>query len=179
MWDLIGDVSNIIQIVSIFPWLFTAYLFWNRAKKYRELMKKQEGTTSQKPKALAIGLVGTGDISNQVAQFLKDQSLQMEIEPFYIKPGTGITKDNIQKLLREILEIKTKLTSEGVTEVHLFLAAPVAFGAAIGALLDNWVPVKVYQSVKTGGYEFWTILHKGYIPGVDSSLLKEVMDPEL
>ncbi len=178
-WDLLGRASNLIQIVSVFPWLLTAYLFWSRARKYKELMRQQEGKTSAKPKALAIGLVGTGDISGQVSQFLATNNLSMDIEPFYIDSGRGITKDNIQKLLRRLLHVKEKFTKEGITELHLFIAAPVAFGAAVGAIFVNWAAsVKVYQYNK-GSYEFWTILHKGFVAGIEDSLVKDLVDGEL
>lgn len=179
MWEHIGKIANIIQILSVFPFLLTAYLFWSRAKKYKKLLMQQKGTTSEKPVALAIGLVGTGDISGQVSQFLTDNNLKMGIESYFINVGKGVTKDNIQKILRDLLKIKAKLTTQGVTEVHLFLATPVAISAAIGAIFDNWVPVKVYQAIKTGGYEFWTILHKGYIPGIEDSLLKDIVEAEI
>jgi hypothetical protein len=178
-WDFFGKLSNVVQVFSVLPWLLTAYLFWSRAKKYKELMKQQKGATSGNPRALAIGLVGTGDISGQVKQFLAANNLNMRVEPFYLPSGKGITSDNIQTLLRSLLKIKSKLTSEGITELHLFIASPVAFGVAVGALLDNWVPVKVYHSHKTVGYELWTLLHKGYVPGVEDSMLKDLVDAEL
>jgi hypothetical protein len=179
MWEYLGKIANIVQIASIFPFLLTAYLFWSRAKKYKKLLMQQEGITTSKPIALAIGLVGTGDISGQVCQFLKEKNLQMEIESYSISVGKGITKDNIQKILRDLLKIKAKLTNQGVTEVHLFLAAPVAMCTAIGSIFDSWVPVKTYQAMKTGGYEFWTILHGGSVPGLDDSLLKDIIEAEI
>ena len=68
------------------------------------------------------------------------------------------------------------MTEEGVTEVHLFLACPLVFAVAVGAILDNWVPVKVYHlNRETGRYEFWTPLYKGFIPGLETSPVKEVL----
>ncbi|MBI5674981.1 MAG: SAVED domain-containing protein [Nitrospirae bacterium] len=179
MWEFVGRISNIVQLVSVFPWLFTAYFFWRRAKRYKTLLQQEEQAVSNVPFAIAIGLIGTGDISGQVSQFLKNKNLQMGIEPLFLPSGQGITKDNMQDLLHKLLKIKSKLTDKGATEVHLFIASPVAFGVAIGAILDNWIPVKVYHKSHTGDYEFWTKLHKGYIPGLDHSLLKDVMDAEL
>ncbi len=179
MWEFIGKVSNIVQLISVFPWLFTAYFFWRRAKRYKTLLQQEEQNVSNMPCAIAIGLVGTGNITGQVAQFLKNKNLKMEIESLYLGSGQGITKDNIQDLLHKLLKIKTELTDKGVTEIHLFIASPVAFGVAVGAILDNWVPVKVYHKSHTGDYEIWTKLHKGYIPGLDHSILKNVMDAEL
>jgi len=92
----------------------------------------------------------------------------------------GVTKENIGKLLNDILEVKRKMTEDQVTEVHLFLACPVAFSAAVGAILDNWVPVKVYTLDRnTGTYEFWTVLHKGFIPGLRYKEVEEVVTEQV
>ena len=180
MWLILDKVSAILQLLSVFPWLLTAYLFWSRASRYKRLLKKQEGTMTSKPKALAVGLVGSGDITGQVAQFLSSNKMDMQVYPYFKDIGKGITTENISEALRDLLKIKAKLTSEGVTEVHLFLAAPVAMAAAIGAILDNWVPVKVYQPNKSlGGYELWTVLHKGYVPGIEDSLTRNLIEAEL
>src|SRR3989304_5883454 len=105
-------------------------------------MKELEQKSSQKPRAVVIGLVGT-DISGQVRQFLQEKSLNMEIES-YQRP-TGVTQTNIQDILHDIHKLKRKLPEEGVTEVHLFLACPLVIAVEVGAILSDWVPVKVYH----------------------------------
>jgi hypothetical protein len=165
MWGWIGNIASLIQIFSVIPFLIAAWLFLTRARRYKRKMKELEQPISEKPKALTISLVGT-DITGQVRQFLEGKSLKMEIESYY-KP-TGVTQGNIQSLLYDILKLKRKMTDEGVTEVHLFLACPLVFATAIGAIFDNWVPVKVYHlNRETGTYQFWTSLHKGFIPGLE------------
>jgi len=53
--------------------------------------------------------------------------------------------------------------------------APVAFAVAVGAILDNWVQVKVYHlNREKNTYEYWTYLHKGFIPGLGHSTLTEL-----
>src|SRR3972149_6865468 len=176
MWGWIGNMANIIQILSAIPLLFTAWLFLSRARRYKRRMKELEQSSTEKPKALAISLVGT-NITGQVRQFLDERSLKMSIESYY--KNTGVTQDNIQSLLHDILKLKRKLTEEGVTEVHLFLACPLVFSTAVGAILDNWVPVKVYHLNRdTGKYEMWTSLHKGFVPGLEVSILKEIIEEE-
>ncbi len=173
MWDFIGNAANLIQILSAVPFLLTAWLFLSRARRYKKKMKEFETTTSEKPKAWSISLAGT-DIGGQVKQFLEEKSLRMGIESYY-KSG-GVTQDNIQSFLHDILRIKRKLSADGVTEVHLFLSCPLVFATAVGAILDNWVPVKVYHLNRgTGKYEFWTSLHKGFIPGLETSTMEEMV----
>lgn len=135
-----------------------------------------EKVITGKPMALAIGLAGI-DITGQVRHFLESNSMNMEIRS-YAKPG-GVTQKNIHNLLNDILKLKSMMTDEGVTEVHLFLACPLVFATAVGAILDNWVPVKVYHlNRETGTYEFWTPIYKGFIPGLEVSSLKEILEEE-
>jgi hypothetical protein len=71
------------------------------------------------------------------------------------------------------------MTEEGVTEVRLFLACPLVVAAEVGAILSDWVPVKVYHlNREAGTYEFWTSLHKGFIPGLEGSTFTEMMSEE-
>lgn len=177
MWNWIGNIASLIQILSVIPFLLAAWLFLSRARRYKKKMEELEQPISERPKALTISLVGT-DIAGQVKQFLEGKSLKMGIESYY-KP-TGVTQDNIQSLLYDILKLKRKMTAEGVTEVHLFLACPLVFATAIGAIFDNWVPVKVYHLNRNSGtYEFWTSLHKGFIPGLEEkSQLAKIISGE-
>ena len=62
-------------------------------------------------------------------------------------------------VIQQLLRLKNELSLEGVTEVHLFYAGPVALGLILGGLFHNWVPVKVYHlNSLTGQYEFWGVI---------------------
>lgn len=180
MWETLGKLADVLQIFSVAPLLFTAWLFLVRSRRYRRRVEEMEKTVTERPMALAIGLAGT-DISGQVTQFLNSRAMKtktpIEVRS-YTKSG-GVTRENIHGMLRDILNIKSEMTAAGVTEVHLFLACPLVFATAVGAILDNWVPVKVYHLNRdTGEYEFWTPLYKGFIPGLETSALKEVLGQE-
>jgi hypothetical protein len=176
VWETLGKLADVLQIFSVAPLLFTAWLFMVRARRYRRRVEEMEKTVTERPMALAIGLAGT-DIAGQVKQFLESSGMEMELRS-YTKSG-GVTKENIHGMLRDILGIKSRMTEAGVTEVHLFLACPLVFATAVGAILDNWVPVKVYHlNRETSRYEFWTPLYKGFIPGLETSALKEVIGQE-
>lgn len=173
MWSTLGNVASIIQILSAIPLLWAAYLFFTRATRYKKKIKEMETATTENPMALVISLQ-PADISGQVAPFLNQQGIKMTKLYSYHKP-TGATKENIPHLLTDVLKLKNEMTSAGVTEVHLFLMVPLAFAVAIGAILDNWVRVKVYHlNREKQQYEYWTYLHKGFIPGLDYSIAKEV-----
>ena len=173
MWETFGNLANAIQIVSAIPFFWGAYLLFSRARRYKKATKKVSQTISSKPMALVISLSGT-DVTAQVRDFLDKNILKgIEIRSFYKKEG--VTSGNIPHFLSEILKLKSEMTADGVTEVHLFLMVPVAFAAAIGAILDNWVYVKVYHlNHEKNTYEYWTYLHKGFVPGLDYSIIKEM-----
>ncbi|MFH0988538.1 MAG: SAVED domain-containing protein [bacterium] len=172
-WQNIGNIANIIQIISAIPFFVGAWLLFTRARRYKKKLQETERTLTAKPMALVLSLSGM-DITEQAKQWLENNIGKMEIVSYH-KPN-GVTKENISLLMTDILMLKSKMTNEGVTEVHLFLMAPIAFGAAVGAILDNWVQVKVYHlNREKNEYEYWTYLHKGFIPGLDDSLLKDIV----
>jgi len=173
-WSWFGNIASIVQILSVIPFLVGAYWLFTRARRYRQRVAEMEKGISEKPMALAIGVAGGGtDISGQVNQFLQSSNMNMSVRS-YTKAG-GATQGNIHNILHDILRIKAQMTADGVTEVHLFLACPLVLATAVGAIMDNWVPVKVYHLNKeTGRYEFWTPLYKGFIPGLETSLLSDI-----
>jgi hypothetical protein len=74
-------------------------------------------------------------------------------------------------VIQQLLRLKNALSLEGVTEVHLFYAGPVALGVMLGGLLHNWAPVKVYHlNSLTGQYEFWGVIGASF-PRFSSSVL--------
>ena len=170
MWQVIGNAASVIQILSAIPFLFGAWGFLVRARRYRRRVEEIEKRITERPLALAIGLAGT-DISGQVKSFLDSNGMKMDVRS-YTRSG-GVTRANIHGMLADILKIKSQMTEAAVTEVHLFLACPLVFAVALGAILDNWVPVKVYHLNRDAGrYEFWTPLYKGFIPGLKASPLQ-------
>lgn len=175
-WQWLGNLANLVQILSAIPLLLTAWWFFVRARRYRRRIAEMEKTLTARPMALVIGVAGT-DISGQVRQFLDTTGMRMEVRT-YTKTG-GVTQKNIHAMLHGILQVKSRMTEDGVTEVHLFVACPLVLAVAVGAILDNWVPVKVYHLNRTTGtYEFWTPLYKGFIPGLETSPLKEILEEE-
>jgi hypothetical protein len=172
MWEPIGNIANIIQIVSAIPFIWGAWLFFSRARRYKRKTEEVGKTLSAKPMALVLALSGV-DVTRQVQDWLVKNIGAMDVHS-YFRPE-GVTQENIAHHLSEVLKLKSTMTSEGVTEVHLFLMTPVAFAVAVGAILDNWVQVKVYHlNREKNQYEYWTYLHKGFIPGLDYSLVKEI-----
>ncbi|GIX48035.1 MAG: hypothetical protein KatS3mg131_2246 [Candidatus Tectimicrobiota bacterium] len=161
-WDHIGHLADLLGIVSAVPFLGTAAYFLSRARRLRRHLRQLEGITSARPAALAVSLAGTR-IRPAVEDFCAGLGPGMRI--YEVQRARGLTPAEVPRLLLELQGLKNRLQDEGVSEVHLFLSCPLAVACAIGALFDNWVPVKVYQ-FNQGRYEFWTTLHGGYVAGL-------------
>jgi hypothetical protein len=168
-WDGLSHLADALGVITTLPFLVTSAYFVSRARRYRRRLRRLKGVTSARPVALAVSLAGTR-IRPAVEAFCRrfDQPLKL-IE---VQRRGSITQGELPKVLLELQSLKNRLLDEGASEVHLFLSCPLAVACAIGALFDNWVPVKVYQ-FNQGQYEFWTTLHGGYVAELGPNPLNE------
>ncbi len=156
-WSLLNRLADLLGIITALPMLAAAVLFLQRARSYRQRLRAMEGDTTAKPVALAISLTGV-DISGQVWAFLRERGVTWPLRTL-VRRGE-VSRENLPLIVQKVLRLKNRLSLEGVTEVHLFYAGPVAVGILLGGLLHNWVPVKVYHlNSLTGRYEFWGVIH--------------------
>ena len=155
---VIGWTANLIEVGSF---IFVIILFLRARAELKRYLRGRKTTVSERPWALAIGL--GGDIAGSVKEYLKDQNLDIQVES-YSREGY-ISPDDFYGILRELLKIKDRLTQVGITELHLFYKGPVTMAMAIGAITDNWVPVKVYEYTK-GTYQLDFVLEKETVKGL-------------
>jgi len=169
--NIIGVAANIIGVVSF---LVVLGLFLQARARYRRYVKSREKSLSDRPWALAIGI--NGGIGGQVQQYLEANNLgHIQIEE-YAREGF-LPADEYYNVLADLSRIKDRLTTAGVTEVHLFYKGPVSLAMGIGSIFDNWVPVKVYD-YPGGVYHLNFVLDKGTVIGLlgtgPGSSLKDV-----
>jgi hypothetical protein len=162
-WEaLFGWGANLIQIGSF---LVVLFLFLRARAQYRSYVKGREQATGGKPWAVAIGI--NGDISGQVRPFLDENGLaDIKIEN-YVHKGF-VPTDKFYDVLRDMIKLKQKLTTAGATDILLFYKGPVSLAMGIGAIFDNWVPVKIYE-YSAGTYHLDFVLDKGTIIGLMGS----------
>jgi hypothetical protein len=158
LWNILSVIANILQIGSV---AVVVILFWRNSRRYAELVRR--GTRplgTPNPAALVIGF--GMDIEGNVRQFLQETRRVLPMQVHYYQ---GIVPlERFPQILREVNESKRKLTAAGVTEVHFFYGGPVTFAAALGAMLDNWVPVHVY-AFEQGTYRHHLVLEKETVVG--------------
>jgi hypothetical protein len=155
---IVAWLANLIQIGTA---AFTLFVIWQarrHLKRYAERMQRREGAV---PMALAIGIGGS--IEGAVRGYLDGKGLaQVQIRELTY-PGR-LPSSKFHQLLSGVQKIKQDLTDLGVTEVHLFYKGPVTLAMGIGSILDNWVPIKVYELDKeTGSYIYNFTLGKGAV----------------
>ena len=141
-WQMLSSVADVLGIVSAVPMLAAAVLFAHRARRYRQRLQAMEGQTTAQPVALAVSLTGL-DISEQVRAFLARQGVHWPVRAY--RHEEEVNPIVLPNVIQQLSRLKNDLSLEGVTEVHLFYAGPVALGLMLGGLLHNWVPVKVYH----------------------------------
>jgi len=162
---VVGWIANGIQISTF---LFTLWVLWRTRRQLKNALKRVQGQTSRHPIALIIGI--SQDIEGAVAQYLASINQPMPRRN-YARTGM-VPNQKFYQILRDLLKIKQELTDAGVTEVHLFYMGPVTLAMALGAILDNWVPVKLYK-FQQGQYEFDFVLEKGTVLGLLDEIVSE------
>jgi hypothetical protein len=166
-------VDRVSILLSYFVVLSIAAFVWGflRHRRRRRRLAAIAGATAR-PQAFALA-IGGGTIERAVADFLAGaypHPIPLEEIAF-----GEVSAQNVHRLLEQVRRAKERFQSDGVTELHLFLKAPVALGAAIGAIFDNWVPVKLYHQQR-GVYEAWTTLHQAKRPPLDEDLRQKVQE---
>lgn len=155
-WSILNCTADLLGVLTAVPMLAAAMLFLHRARRYRQRLQAMEGQTTPKPVALAVSLTGL-DISEQVRTFLIGLGMDWPLRTYCRREE--VCRDALSVILQQLVRLKNDLSLEGVTEVHLFYAGPVALGIMLGGLLHNWVPVKVYHlNSLTGQYEYWGVV---------------------
>lgn len=163
----------LINLIAVSSYVFTLAILGREYMRYRRLVRMREIKPAKGAIALAIG-VGM-NISSDTRFYLGSHfgsddegkpvvPLLME----YHKEGF-FDRESLLKVIREVRnKIRELMLVGGVSEVHLFYGGPIAVAAAIGAIVDNWVPVKWYSHNKTTGeYEYLFTLDVEMVKGID------------
>lgn len=182
MWDDFCKISALLEpfenITSFIIMIFAGYasfrlLMQNRRLKelarsapkiegFQNMITSYEGVQTLNPIALALSLVPhSPSIKKDVEIFLNVMGWKMEIVEINM-PGINPPKD-IEILINQLREKRYLFDLQGNTEVHLFLQGPLVSGIILGAIFDNWKPVKLYQKPKEpvpAVYQYWCPLTK-------------------
>lgn len=174
-WNWLSRFDTVISLIGASAASYAAVKLWRQNKRlieiarqappienFPQMLKAYEGVITSNPVALAISLLRNNQsIRNDVQTFLKHQGWRMDIEELNMD-GLNNPSD-LESFLNQLREKRRVLDAKGYTEVHLFIAGPVQAGVLVGAVLDNWRPVKLYhkpQNPPPQVYEYWMPLTK-------------------
>ncbi|MCI0392598.1 MAG: SAVED domain-containing protein [Acidobacteria bacterium] len=179
IWNLLSRLDNIVGLSgAVLAALFSAYTAWRLRlqnkrlieiahnappiEDFPQLIKAYEGVITSHPVALAISLLPNNEsIRQDVETFLRYQNWEMDVEELNMN---GLKNQaDFESFINQLREKRRVFDAEGHTEIHLFIAGPVQAGVLVGAMFDNWRPVKLYhkpQNPPPQIYEYWMPLTK-------------------
>lgn len=183
--DLPAQAEQVYQGIDIFTTitsfltlLFTAYsasVLWRRKRAWRQTAARTPATGTFEENFAANQTTRTSNPYALSVNLLRDQvTCEPDVRRYYSEQGlacppfaeislSGIQNpgEDLGALVAQVREKRIYLDSESATEVHLFFAGPIAAGLHLGAALDNWKLVKVFQMSNVNGqrqYEYWGVL---------------------
>lgn len=146
--DPIGVVVGLLLAVPvIWSW---GILLGNR-RRQREIIKNIQNTTGDRPMALVVS-VGTGEVTSQVAAYLHDNKLEMEIKSLCF---SALTKDKVSDFVTTLRKVRAELMEKGVGKVHLFYFGPVIGALLVGDVFSNGAVSIYYFHRDKAAYECW------------------------
>lgn len=174
-WELLSRISNGFQI---FGGIFAFLAWFNLRIQNKRLLQAARADTpkidgfneevifqgdihSVNPYAFALSLIPHGgSIKQDVERFLTTKGGKFKGMPIVELNYDGLGPDNIEQFINDLRVKRREFEFHGATEIHLFLAGPVQSGTLVGAIFDNWRPVKLYHNDRNKGYMYWCPLTK-------------------
>lgn len=179
MWQIISNISSVLGILTVLLSGYSAWRLYRQDKRIRELVNKKtssiqdfqeritafEGVQSVAPFALAISLLpNNNSIKGDVQRYINaklEKWKHMHVEPLNM---SGISnKEDLEAFINELRKKRRFFEEQNATEIHVFFAGPGVAAMLVGAMFDNWIPVKLYhkpQPAPPEVYEYWTPLIK-------------------
>jgi hypothetical protein len=170
---IVGHISDFAGIIGA----FISFIIWlkirNQTKRMIELARQKNNAdkgfaemveyhsiiNSSNPHAFCLALTDrTPTLKAEVENFMREKKWKMPIEELNL---SGLTHENFSDFIEEVKKRRRVFQAKGVTEVHLFISGPMQAAVMVGAIFDNWVPVKIYNmDPQSRKYEYWCHLSK-------------------
>lgn len=174
-WEWLGRITDVLAVLTVIFSGYAAFRLYQQNKRlrmiaqqfptgknFKELIAAHEGINSLRPVAVAVSLTPTSTaMKGHVTTFLRSKGWEMPIVELNMDGINDI--DDMEKLLKDLIVQKREVEASGYTEVHLFIAGPMPACVQVGAVFDNWLPVKLYhkpQPAPPQMYEYWMPLIK-------------------
>lgn len=167
--DPLDFIANTGTIVG---WFIGLFWLLRTGMRYRQRKKLLKFTSSSKGRvAISVG-VGVNP-EKAVREFLRKKFPNVPLVMTYSKLGDFSGK-GLLKIFEEIKSDFFHLMEKGdISEILLFYGGPVTVMAPIGAIVDNWVPVKLFGRDNEGKYVFHFTLNRELVKAMPPKYKKE------
>lgn len=171
VWEWLVQFGNnldwLLNLIGLFGYPAALYLWMRERARYQRLRR----LISFKPAEGAVAVIiaiGVPAVKPDAEKYIREQfESPLPVVLAYERQGY-FTREQLLSIIGEIRDkLRELMMAGGIREVHLFYGGPLAVAAALGAITDNWVPVRWYNhNKKTGLYEYMFTLDVETIKGV-------------
>ena len=155
--DPIGILLGIFLAIPVF---WTAYqVTWGERAERRRRFREISESPGRHPTMLIVDLLPQRDTRHQVENFRRQHEELKNIPEdriITIHRSKHLTPEDMPDLQVEIRNAAADLMQHGTDRIHVFIAAPIAAAAMVGAEFAN-MPAVVYQ-YQNGEYVNFSIL---------------------
>lgn len=144
--EIVSLLASFASIAAFMVFLYFSLGLW---LKKRELSKRiislkgNEVGLSKQPLAMVIG--AGKDMIATVEVFLNEMGWR-DVPVIAWKSGSKwLEPKDYREAMVNINELKDQAMKAGATEILLFYGGPIDLAIYVGARLQNWVPVRIFQ----------------------------------
>lgn len=163
-WTSLSSLADVTGIAAVGIALYGSIGILRYRRRLRKILSQRRNPQGKGTGVLSIGI--GQDIEAPVRSFVEEHLEPGIAFENYTQSGL-VSSERFYEVLGDLQRRKQLLADLQVKELHLFYAGPITLGMGIGAIFDNWIPVRVYGFSKvTGSYEYTFTLGKGVVLGL-------------
>ncbi len=154
--EIISLLASFASLAAFMLFLYFSLALWMQKRKLSKRIISQERSDAGLSKRPVAMVIGAGkDMIATVDVFLKEHGWG-DVPVIAWKSGSKwLEPKDYNEAIVNINELKDQAMKAGATEVLLFYGGPVDLAIYLGARLQNWVPVKVFQLQGKDGEELY------------------------
>jgi hypothetical protein len=161
------NLDWLLNLIGLLGYPVAIYLWLRERARYQRLRRLIGFRPAEGAVAVIIG-IGVPSVKADAEKFIREQfETPLPIVLLYDRRGF-FSREQLLDIIYEVRDkIRELMVAGGIREVHLFYGGPLVVAAALGAIADNWVPVRWYNhNKKTGQYEYTFTLDVETIKGI-------------
>jgi hypothetical protein len=156
----------LLNLIGLLGYPVAIYLWLRERARYQRLRRLIAFRPAKGAVAVIIG-IGVPSVKADAEKYIQGLDFPLPVVLTCEKQGF-FSREQLLNIIREVRDrIRELMVAGGIQEVHLFYGGPLSVAAALGAIADNWVPVRWYNhNKKTGQYEYMFTLDVETVKGI-------------